>query len=114
MNDLADKYKGDGFDKEEVLKYCMDKGIPDPEQAFKAMNYDRMMGKSKQEIEEANKKVEEKEKTAVTNYVKEKIVTNANHIPPVGTSKTGNGISVSKPKTFAEARKSAMNRLNNS
>ena len=106
MASLSAKYKDDGFDAEEVLKFCMEHEIPNPEIAFKAIQHERLVIKN----QELTKQLEEKGKTAVSEYVKEKATEVSSFIPPVGTGNTSSGITVSKPKTFAEAKKAALAR----
>lgn len=106
MADLAMKYKDDGFDTTEVINFCIETGINNPEMAFKIMQHDKLVSKNK----ELEGQLKDSSKTAVTEYVKEKVTETATYTPPVGTGNTSSGVTVNKPKTFADAKKSALAR----
>jgi|GEM_PF-3346036 len=116
MDGLAVKYKAQGFDRDKVLEYAMTNNIPDPENAFKAMMFDVIptkeveLAKTKEELENTKKKAEADVKSAVTDYVKDKVITSANFVAPVGSGNSGSGVSVEKPKTWKAARQAAMSR----
>jgi hypothetical protein len=116
MSDLETKYKDDGFDKTQVLQYCNDHMIPDPEVAFKTMMYDvnvtNVRTKTQRDQEELDRKIKEESEKAISEYIKNKVVDKTNFTAPVGSGggATGVGI-VEKPKTFEQARKAALSRF---
>lgn len=106
MTDLATKYKDDGFDTAEVINFCIESGINNPEAAFKIMQHDKLVSKNK-ELEDQLKSTS---KAAVTEYVKDKVTETVTFTPPVGTGNTSSGVTVNRPKTFADSRKAALAR----
>lgn len=107
MNMLVDKYKDYNLDIKTVVQYCIDHQLPDPELGFKALAAEQI---EKDNIE-LKKKLEEKQTDVVSDYVKDKLVKNETYKAPVGSGSTGTGVTITKPKTFQEARKSALARL---
>lgn len=99
MEALAAKYKG--FDAEKVIAYAIENNIPDPEKAFKAMDYENRIA----ELEQAKK-------TGVIEYVKSKTV-KAGEAPPIGTSVTGGAppVQINAPSDWRSSKLAALARL---
>lgn len=114
MVSLSEKYKDHGFDTESVLTYCRENGISNPEVGFKAMMFDPAVSTLQQQMEFVRLEAENQKKSAVTDYVKDKVVKAANYNTPVGSGISGSGFSVEKPKTMKAAKQAAMQRMRNS
>lgn len=126
MDSLVDKYGDDGFDRGKVLEYCIKYNIPDPETAWMAMReplasvqeansktkaLEDRIAELEGKLAESIKNTEEEGKKAVSSYVKNKIERSANFVPPIGSGNSGAAVTATVPKTFREAKLSAMNRL---
>lgn len=99
MEALAAKYKG--FEIDKVIAYAIENNIPDPEKAFKAMDYENRIA----ELEQAKK-------TSVTEYVKSKTA-KAGEVPPLGTSIMGGAppVQINSPMGWRSAKLAAIARL---
>lgn len=105
---LTDKYKEYDLDMKAVVQYCLDHQLPDPELGFKALAAEKI----EKDNAELRKKLEEKNTDVVSDYVKDKLIKTETYKAPVGSGSTGTGVTITKPKTFLEARRSALARLN--
>jgi len=114
VDGLQEKYKDQGFNRDEVLQCCHKYGIPDPEVAFKAMKYDDSVPNLQKQIDELKEQIKIAGQEAVNEYVKKKAGKAEEFKPPVGRGGTGSPpINLNKKQTFKDARRAAMARLSN-
>jgi len=115
MDSIADKYKGEGFDKEKVAQYMMQNNIYNAETAFKAMNHDPKVESLQKQIDDLNKKLESAKADSVNEYVKTKTVKSGSPLPLGASGSSGAPpVQVNKPATMRDAKLSALSRFGNS
>ncbi len=112
LTKLAETY-GKDFDRTATIQFMLNNNIADAEKAYKAMNHDNLTTNLQKQIDELNKKLKTVKTEAVNDYVKTKTTKSAAP-PPVGASNSGAPpVQVSMPKTFDDAKRSALARMSN-
>ena len=115
MDSIADKYKGEGFDKEKVSQYMIQNSIYNAETAWKAMNHDPKVESLQKQIDDLNKKLESAKTDSVNEYVKTKTVKSGSPLPLGASGSSGTPpVQVNKPATMRDAKLSALSRFGNS
>lgn len=119
MQGLEQKYKDQGFDRSEVLEFCIRNGVQNVEAGFKAMQADRVQETSSSEVQQLRSEIEalkaqyvSAKEEGVKDYLQDKVQKAETFAPPLGTAATGSPpIVENKPRSFDEARKAAAERL---
>ena len=110
LNTLAEKH-GDRFDRAAVEDFMVKNNFLNPEKAFEAVAGPVLRENLQKQIDELNNKLKTAGASAVNDYVKNK-TSRVDTGPPLGGGGSGSPpVVLTQPKTFSEARKSAIARL---
>lgn len=110
LDSLAEKY-GDKIDINNIVQFMIDNNFYDPERAMKALYFDVFIEEKEKALKAKEDEIKKAKESAVNEYIQSKTKKQETK-PPLGTSTTGSPpVTIQKPKTFQEARKAALARL---
>jgi len=115
LGTLSQKH-GEAFNGEKVMQFMLDNNILDPEKAYKVMTHDDSVASLQKQMDALKTEMDTKLKAAkgeaIAEYVKTKTAKSEAPLP-VGASSGGGSpiIQINQPKSFQDARKSALARL---